>query len=110
MRVYARGTENPNVRLLSDTLRKMMEEKGEESRAMIFVKSRATCKSLSRFLDTDLGNTGVKTAALYGKENREDEEGKDDRYIFFILISLECFDSCWIYQYIVSLDIRYARV
>ena len=77
MRIYARGAENPNVRLLADTLRNMMQEKAEESRAMVFVKSRATCKSLSKFLDTDLHNIGVKAAALYGKENRDDEEGKE---------------------------------
>lgn len=76
MRVYAREVENPNVRLLSDTLRKMMSEKGEDSRALVFVKTRATCISLSRFLGSDLASTGVKVAPLYGKENREDEEGK----------------------------------
>ena len=75
MRTCARGTENPNVRLLANTLRNMMREKVEESRAMVFVKSRATCKSLSRFLDTDLADIGVRAAALYGKENRDDEEG-----------------------------------
>ena len=75
MRVYAKGVENPNVRLLSNTLRKMMEEKGEDSRAMVFVKARATCKSLAKFLDSDLAGFGTKVAPLFGKENRDDEEG-----------------------------------
>ena len=73
MRAYAKDVENPNVRLLSDTLRNMLEEKGDESRAMVFVKQRATCKRLAEFLDENLAD--IKVRALYGKENTEDEEG-----------------------------------
>ena len=73
MRAHARDVENPNVRLLSDTLRNMLEENGDESRAMVFVKQRATCKRLAEFLDEDLAD--IKVRPLYGKENTEDEEG-----------------------------------
>ena len=79
MRDYAKGVENPNVRLLSDTLKKMLEENGEDSRAMVFVKQRATCKRLAEFLDKDLAVIGTKVRPLYGKENRDDEEGKSER-------------------------------
>ncbi|XP_053406954.1 antiviral innate immune response receptor RIG-I-like isoform X2 [Mercenaria mercenaria] len=75
MNVKGKNTENPNVRILSDTLRKMLEEKGDASRAMVFVKARATCRSLATFLDKDLKNSGISASPLYGKENRGGDDG-----------------------------------
>lgn len=71
-----KNQENPNVRILSNTLKKMLEEKGDDSRAMVFVKARATCKSLAAFLDRDLGNIGVRASPLWGKDNRGGDDGK----------------------------------
>ena len=71
----SRAAENPNVRILSDTLKQMLTDKGEDSRAMVFVKARATCKSLAAFLNTDLRDIDVKTSPLYGKENRGSDDG-----------------------------------
>ncbi|XP_053375268.1 antiviral innate immune response receptor RIG-I-like isoform X2 [Mercenaria mercenaria] len=68
-------TENPNVRILSKTLRTMFAEKGAESRAMIFVKTRATCRALATYLDEDLQENGIKVSPLYGKEDRAGDEG-----------------------------------
>jgi ERCC4-related helicase len=73
--VKGKNTENPNVRILSDTLRKMLDDKGDDSRAMVFVKARATCRSLAAFLDRDLQSSGVKASPLYGKENRGGDDG-----------------------------------
>ncbi|XP_060585676.1 antiviral innate immune response receptor RIG-I-like [Ruditapes philippinarum] len=73
--VKGKNTDNPNMRILSDTLRKMMIEKGDDSRAMVFVKTRATCRSLAEFLDRDLQSSGVKASPLYGKENRGGDDG-----------------------------------
>ncbi|KAL4232265.1 Caspase recruitment domain [Mactra antiquata] len=67
--------ENPNVRTLSNTLRKMLESKGDDSRALVFVKARATCRALAEFLDKDLGQQGYRTSPLYGKENRGGDDG-----------------------------------
>ncbi|XP_053375270.1 antiviral innate immune response receptor RIG-I-like [Mercenaria mercenaria] len=68
-------TENPNVQILSRTLSTMFAEKGAESRAMIFVKTRATCRSLAAYLDEDLQKNGIKVSPLYGKEDRAGDEG-----------------------------------
>ncbi|WAR21338.1 DDX58-like protein [Mya arenaria] len=41
---------NPNVEIICDQLTKMFLEKGSESRAMVFVKARATCLALGEIL------------------------------------------------------------
>ena len=84
--VKGRTTENPNVRILSDTLRKMLVEKGEESRAMVFVKARATCRSLAAFLDRDLQTDGVRASPLYGKENRGGDDGNMKKTFYLQII------------------------
>ena len=76
MSQIGRHEENPNVRCLSDVLSKMFEEKGDDSRAMVFVKTRQTCKRLAEFLDEDLKGINAAAAPLYGKEKRGDDEGK----------------------------------
>ncbi|XP_060601139.1 antiviral innate immune response receptor RIG-I-like isoform X1 [Ruditapes philippinarum] len=53
----------------------MLDDKGDDSRAMVFVKARATCRSLAAFLDRDLQSSGVKASPLYGKENRGGDDG-----------------------------------
>ena len=73
---FGKETENPNTRKVSNILRTMLVEKGETSRAMVFVKTRETCKRLAEFLDEDLKAIDAKAAPLYGKENRREEEGE----------------------------------
>lgn len=75
LNMKGKNTENPNVRILSNTLRKMLDDKGEDSRAMVFVKARATCRSLAQFLDKDLQECGVRASPLWGKDNRGGDDG-----------------------------------
>ena len=70
-----RDHENPNVRNLSKVLSDMLTVGGDESRAMVFVKARATCKALAEFLNEDLEEVEVRP--LFGKDNRGNEEGTD---------------------------------
>ncbi|KAL4219703.1 Caspase recruitment domain [Mactra antiquata] len=76
LNIKGKTTENPNVRTLCDTLKKALDSKGEDSRALVFVKARATCKAVAEFLDKDIGkNGGYRTSPLYGKEDRGGDEG-----------------------------------
>ncbi|XP_053375266.1 antiviral innate immune response receptor RIG-I-like isoform X2 [Mercenaria mercenaria] len=75
LKAEIKWTDNPNVQILSKTLCTMFAEKGAESRAMIFVKTRATCRSLAAYLDEDLQKNGIKASPLYGKEDRAGDEG-----------------------------------
>ncbi|XP_052772293.1 antiviral innate immune response receptor RIG-I-like isoform X2 [Mya arenaria] len=56
---------NPNVEIICDQLTKMFQEKGPESRAMVFVKARATCLALGDLLDKRLV---YKARCLYGQK------------------------------------------
>ena len=67
-----RGEDNPNVRALSNTLRDTLSEKGNASRAMVFVQSRETCISLTKFLGTELED---RVHHYYGKGKRGYIEG-----------------------------------
>ena len=66
--------------ILSGRLRDMLKNGGDDSRAMVFVKARATCKALAKFLAGDLKDI-VKTSALYGKDQRGHDEGMHVQYI-----------------------------
>ncbi|WAR20833.1 DDX58-like protein [Mya arenaria] len=56
---------NPNVEIIIDQLTKMFLEKGLDSRAMVFVKTRATCIALRELLDNRLE---YKARCLYGQK------------------------------------------
>lgn len=68
--------ENRNVHILSDTLEKLLKEKGGDSRAIVAVKTRATCRSLATYLNKCLLKSSIRVSPLYGKEDRNGEEGK----------------------------------
>ena len=69
-------TENQNVSNLCDILKRMMCKNIQDSRAMVFVKARATCVALAAFLKKDFKELGIDLHYLYGKENRGGEDGK----------------------------------
>ncbi|WAR20787.1 DDX58-like protein [Mya arenaria] len=54
-----RDNENPNVKIVSGQLRQMIREKGDDSRAIVFVKARATCRALAEYIDNDLREIGM---------------------------------------------------
>ena len=69
-------TENQNVRYLCDILKRMMRKNIQASRAIVFVKARATCIALAAFLKKDFKGLGIDVQCLYGKENGGGEDGK----------------------------------
>ena len=62
--------ENPNVRTLSAQLRQMLSEKGDDSRAMVFVQARATCKALAEVLDLEFKDVRINVHYLFGQDTR----------------------------------------
>jgi len=72
----SKDVENLNIRIVSNHLRKSIQEKGEDSRAIVFVKARATCRALAAFIDNDLKAIGVRASPLYGQQTRGADEGK----------------------------------
>ncbi|KAH3816686.1 hypothetical protein DPMN_118207 [Dreissena polymorpha] len=66
---------NPNVQKVSELLQKMILEKGDDSRAIVFVKARATCRALAKYLDENLQKIGVKASRLYGQQTKGADEG-----------------------------------
>ncbi|WAR20813.1 IFIH1-like protein [Mya arenaria] len=74
-RAREKDTENPNVKIVSNQLRQMIEEKGDDSRAIVFVKARATCRALAEYINRDLENIGVSAHPLYGQQTRGADEG-----------------------------------
>ncbi|XP_052772676.1 antiviral innate immune response receptor RIG-I-like [Mya arenaria] len=70
-----RDNENPNVKIVSGQLRQMIREKGDDSRAIVFVKARATCRALAEYIDNDLREIGVRAHPLYGQQTRGLDEG-----------------------------------
>ncbi|XP_052772055.1 antiviral innate immune response receptor RIG-I-like isoform X2 [Mya arenaria] len=74
-RAREKDTENPNVKIVSDQLRQMIQEKGDDSRAIVFVKARATCRALAEYIDRDLREIGVRAHSLYGQQTRGADEG-----------------------------------
>ena len=53
-----------------------MRQNIQDSRAIVFVKARATCIALAAFLKKDFKGLGIDVQVLYGKENRGGEDGK----------------------------------
>ncbi|XP_046542778.1 probable ATP-dependent RNA helicase DHX58 isoform X2 [Haliotis rubra] len=45
--------DNPNLKVLAKTLTDLLEAKGSDSRAIIFVRTRATCYALTNWLNED---------------------------------------------------------
>ncbi|XP_048258536.1 probable ATP-dependent RNA helicase DHX58 isoform X2 [Haliotis rufescens] len=45
--------DNPNLKVLAKTLTEMLDSKGSDSRAIIFVRTRATCYALTNWLNED---------------------------------------------------------
>ncbi|XP_071090516.1 ATP-dependent RNA helicase DHX58-like isoform X3 [Haliotis cracherodii] len=45
--------DNPNLKVLAKTLTGMLDSKGSDSRAIIFVRTRATCYALTNWLNED---------------------------------------------------------
>ncbi|XP_052770410.1 antiviral innate immune response receptor RIG-I-like [Mya arenaria] len=74
-RARERDNENPNVKIVSGQLRQMIREKGDDSRAIVFVKARATCRALAEYIDNDLREIGVRAHPLYGQQTRGLDEG-----------------------------------
>ncbi|KAL3863241.1 hypothetical protein ACJMK2_005006 [Sinanodonta woodiana] len=61
---------NPNLQTISNTLREMIlaENDYQESRALVFVKARATCDALTKYLDGVLSKDNIRVHKLTGKE------------------------------------------
>ncbi|KAK3594735.1 hypothetical protein CHS0354_014160 [Potamilus streckersoni] len=60
---------NPNLQTLSNTLQELLlaENADPESRALVFVKARATCTALAHYLDGVLGKDNLHVYKLTGK-------------------------------------------
>ncbi|KAH3816690.1 antiviral innate immune response receptor RIG-I-like [Dreissena polymorpha] len=66
---------NPNVQTVSERLQTMILEKGDASRAIVFVKARASCHALAQFLETDLRRIGARVSPFYGQQTKLADEG-----------------------------------
>lgn len=71
-----RENENPNVRKICDLLQRMIQQKGDNSRAIVFVKARETSRALASFLDKELQQIGIRVKELYGKNQLAGDEGR----------------------------------
>ncbi|KAK3594739.1 hypothetical protein CHS0354_014165 [Potamilus streckersoni] len=69
---------NPNLQTLSNTLQELLlaENADPESRALVFVKARATCTALAHYLDGVLGKDNLHVYKLTGKG------GDDGEFLF----------------------------
>lgn len=70
-----RDVENPNVRIVCDLLKKLLAN--QDSRALVFVSARTTCKALATFLKRELNEQGIGVSPLFGQEKRAGEDGKN---------------------------------
>ncbi|XP_060584942.1 antiviral innate immune response receptor RIG-I-like isoform X2 [Ruditapes philippinarum] len=70
-------SDNPNVHVLSNILSNLFagKEADANSRAMVFVHARATCRALADFLNEELESIYVKASPLTGKETRGIDKG-----------------------------------
>ncbi|XP_071090165.1 interferon-induced helicase C domain-containing protein 1-like [Haliotis cracherodii] len=50
---FGRQCDNPNLKVLAETLTSLLDSKGSDSRAIIFVRTRATCYALTNWLNED---------------------------------------------------------
>ncbi|KAL3863245.1 hypothetical protein ACJMK2_005010 [Sinanodonta woodiana] len=72
------NAQNPNLVKMKDTLEEMLlvEIKERKSpRALVFVKTRATCLALAKFLGKEMGKKGIKVHYLTGKSAKEGDDG-----------------------------------
>ncbi|KAK3594736.1 hypothetical protein CHS0354_014161 [Potamilus streckersoni] len=69
--------KNPNLEIMSKLLRDMLldENQDQESRALVFVKARATCTSLADYLNNVLCNDNLRVHKLTGKAATPGDEG-----------------------------------
>lgn len=72
----AKENENPNVRKICDLLQRMIQQKGDNSRAIVFVKARETSRALASFLNKELQQIGIRVNELYGKNQFAGDEGR----------------------------------
>ncbi|WAR20812.1 hypothetical protein MAR_014786 [Mya arenaria] len=75
-RAKEKETENPNVKIVSDQLRQMIQEQKDDPRAIVFVKARATCRALAEYIDRDLRDMGVRASPLHGQQTRGADQGR----------------------------------
>ncbi|KAK3585486.1 hypothetical protein CHS0354_003334 [Potamilus streckersoni] len=68
---------NPNLQMLSNTLRDMLlaENVDPESRALVFVEARVTCIALANYLDSVLGRDSLHVHKLTGKASTLEDDG-----------------------------------
>ena len=66
----AADIENPNIELLCGELKKAFDDMGTDvSRAMIFVKQRATCIAVVNHINSRHELGGIKANTLFGQNN-----------------------------------------
>jgi ERCC4-related helicase len=70
-------SENPNVHVISKIISNLFigKEADANSRVMVFVHARATCRALADFLNDELEKIHVKASPLLGKETRGTDKG-----------------------------------
>ncbi|XP_060565541.1 antiviral innate immune response receptor RIG-I-like isoform X2 [Ruditapes philippinarum] len=70
-------SDNPNVHVVSSILSNLFagKEADANSRAMVFVQTRATCRALAAFLNEELKSIYVKVSPLIGKDTRGIDKG-----------------------------------
>ena len=69
----SRSVTNPNVEMVCDQLKTLLQD--ENSRALIFVSARSTCKALASYLDKKLSPAGATVRPFYGKDTRAGVDG-----------------------------------
>ncbi|KAK3594740.1 hypothetical protein CHS0354_014166 [Potamilus streckersoni] len=77
-RCHRNNAHNPNLVKMRDTLEEMLlaEIKERKSpRALVFVKTRATCLALARFMGKEMAKKGIKVHYLTGKSAKEGDDG-----------------------------------
>ncbi|XP_053407032.1 antiviral innate immune response receptor RIG-I-like isoform X1 [Mercenaria mercenaria] len=81
------NAENPNVHAMSKILSNLFagEDADVDSRAMVFVHARATCRALADFLNDELEGNYVKTSPFLGKETRGADKGMTEDEQTYIL-------------------------
>ncbi|KAL8578668.1 hypothetical protein ACOMHN_007126 [Nucella lapillus] len=88
----AEAAKNPNLRKLSAVIEEQMEGQWDQSRVMIFVRTRATCQALCSWLTTDLNLspqlrrlkaspfTGTGAHQEHGGMTQSDQEGVIEKF------------------------------
>ena len=70
-------SENPNVQVSGEIIRSHFTDKDADvdSRVMVFVHARATCRALADFLNDELEDIHIKASPFIGKETRGTDKG-----------------------------------